>query len=100
MRTLVYAAAARRDVSEILRYITRESRHPPTAWQFVEAIDHHCRKLAALPGTLGCARPELRPDMRSTPFRGYIIFFRYVGDRLEVINILNAHKDIATHFEE
>ncbi|MFV3126242.1 type II toxin-antitoxin system RelE/ParE family toxin [Niveispirillum sp. KHB5.9] len=97
---MVYTAAARRDVSDILRYITHESRHPPTAWQFVEAIDQHCRKLAALPGTLGRARPELRPDIRSTPFRGYIIFFRYAEDRLEVINILNAHKDIAAHFQE
>ena len=25
---------------------------------------------------------------------GYVIFFRYVGDRFEVVNILEGHRDI------
>jgi toxin ParE1/3/4 len=38
--------------------------------------------------------PELRPDIRSFPFKGYLILFRYVGDTFEVINIIEGHRDI------
>jgi hypothetical protein len=55
-------------------------------------------KLASLPGTLGRARPELRPDLRSFPYRRYMIFFRYVGDVFEVVNILEAHRDMGAFF--
>lgn len=59
-----------------------------------------CAKLAALPGVLGRARPELRPDIRSFAFRGYVIFFRYRGDRLEVVSVLEGHRDIDAHFSD
>jgi len=55
--------------------------------------------LASLPGTLGQARPELRPDIRSTPFSGYVIFFRYEGDDFEVVNVLEGHRDVDAYFE-
>jgi toxin ParE1/3/4 len=48
---------------------------------------------------LGRARPELRPDIRSFPYKGYMIFFRYVGDAFEVVNILEGHRDLGTYFD-
>ena len=56
--------------------------------------------MASLPGTLGRARPELRPDIRSSIYKGYIIFFRYHEDALEVVNILEGHRDSETFFSE
>jgi plasmid stabilization system protein ParE len=47
-----------------------------------------------LPGVPGRPRPELRPDLRSFPFRRYVIFFRYGEDELVVLNILSARRDI------
>jgi plasmid stabilization system protein ParE len=58
------------------------------------------RELAALPGTLGRARPELRPDIRSFAFGSYVIFFRYGGDRFEVVNIIEGHRDIVAYYED
>ena len=55
-------------------------------------------KLASLPGTLGRPRPALRPDIRSFPFKGYVIFFRYEGDAMEVVNVLEGHRDVPSHF--
>jgi toxin ParE1/3/4 len=57
-----------------------------------------CRKLASLPGTLGRPRPELRPDIRSFPFKGYMIFFRYKDDMFEVVNVLEGHRDVIAYF--
>jgi toxin ParE1/3/4 len=51
-----------------------------------------------LPATLGTARPELRPDIRSTPCQGYTIFFRYLGDTVQIVSVLGAHRDIEGYF--
>jgi toxin ParE1/3/4 len=74
---LVYLASARRDLASILDYITRESGSLAVGRRFVGRLRQQCLKLASLPGRLGRARPELRPDIRSFAFRGYVIFFRY-----------------------
>ena len=57
--------------------------------------------MAQLPSTLGRPRPELRPDLRSFPFKGYVIFFRYLDDdSLEIVHIIEGHRDIAAIFAD
>jgi molybdate transport system substrate-binding protein len=46
---------------------------------------------------MGRLRPELSAGLRSHPYGSYMIYFRYVGDVLEVVNILEGHKDVL-HF--
>jgi plasmid stabilization system protein ParE len=98
VRRLVYLASARRDLASILDYITRQSGSLAVGRGFTDQLRGHCAKLARLPGTLGRARPELRPDIRSTVHRGYVIFFRYRDDTLEIVSILEGHRDIDGHF--
>lgn len=64
------------------------------------ALRKQCVKLANLPGGLGVARPELRPDIRSFAHKGYVIVFRYSRDRLEVVAILEGHRDIDAVFAD
>jgi plasmid stabilization system protein ParE len=49
---------------------------------------------------MGRLRPELRDDTRSVAFRGYVIFFRYVDDVFEILNVPEGHRDFDTHFNE
>jgi plasmid stabilization system protein ParE len=100
LRRLTYLRSASQDLIGIQDYLTRESGSLASATGFVSRLRAQCAKLAGLPGTLGQARPELHPEIRSTSFRGYVIFFRYRGDRLEIVNILEGHRDIEAHFEE
>lgn len=100
MRQPVYLASARRDFADILEYITRESGSLAIGRSFVEVLRQQCGKLASLPGTLGRPRPELRPDIRSFAFKGYVIFFRYEGDSFEIVNVLEGHRDVITHFRD
>jgi len=95
---IVYLASARRDFADILKYITQESGSLAIGRGFVDLLRMQCRKLASLPGTLGRPRPELRPDIRSFPFKGYMIFFRYGDDTFEVVNVLEGHRDIVGYF--
>ena len=45
-------------------------------------------------------RPELGVDIRSSPNKGYVIFFRYWADILEVLAVLHDSRDIIGYFEE
>jgi len=100
VRQLVYLLSARDDLNDILRYITRESKSHAIGAAFVDTLRGQCRKLASLPGTLGRPRPELRADIRSFPFKGYVIFFRYADEMLEVVNVLEGHRDVIVYFRE
>lgn len=94
MRKLVWLASARRDLANVLDYLTRESGSLPIAQGFVARLRHQCARLAELPGTLGRQRPELRPDIRSVPYQNYVIFFRYRANTVETVNILEGHRDV------
>ncbi|MBB6253654.1 type II toxin-antitoxin system RelE/ParE family toxin [Nitrospirillum iridis] len=100
MRRLVLLDSALADFTGILTFITRESGSLAIGRGFVGVLQGQCRKLAALPGTLGRARPELHPDIRSFAFKGYVIFFRYRPDTLEVVNVLEGHRDVTAHFRD
>ncbi len=94
MRRLVYLKAARNDLADILRYVTAESGSLVTGQRFVGKLRAQCAKLAVLPGLLGRTRPELGDGIRSFPMRTYVIFFRYRVETLEVVNVLEAHRDV------
>jgi toxin ParE1/3/4 len=100
MRRLSYTTAARRDLLSIFDYIRTESSSAELARSFVDRLRQQCGKLASLPGTLGRARPEVRPDIRSFAFKGYVIFFRYRGEGLEIVSVLEGHRDIDAAFNE
>jgi toxin ParE1/3/4 len=74
-----------------------------TAARFMGKIIAKCEQLALLPGLLGRARPELRADVRSVPFKGYLIFMRYLPseterDMLEIVNVLEGHRGFIAYF--
>jgi len=100
VRQLILLDSALADFTSILDYITRQSGNLAIGRAFVDRLRIQREKLASLPGTLGRSRPELRPDIRSFAFKGYVIFFRYQGDRFEVVNVLEGHRDIIAYFRD
>ncbi|MCH7623905.1 MAG: type II toxin-antitoxin system RelE/ParE family toxin [Nitrospinae bacterium] len=100
MSQLRYLAQARDDLIHIKRYIARESGSQSTAIQYTEKIREQCRKLADLPGKMGRLRPELGENLRSFPYGNYVIFFMYNDDCLEIVTIIEGHRDIEAMFEE
>ncbi|WP_267549839.1 type II toxin-antitoxin system RelE/ParE family toxin [Rhizobium rhizogenes] len=100
MARLRYTADAQNDILDVLVFIARQSGSPKIALEFTGQLRRKCADLAALPGQMGSRRLELRDDMRSFAYRGYVIFFRYVGDVFEVLNVLEGHRDFDTHFNE
>ena len=96
MPRLVIRLSARADLGEIQDFIACDN--PARARSFTRELVQQCRKSASLPGSHGRARTELRSDLRSVAYRGYVILFRYVGDAFEVVNIIEAHRDVEGMF--
>ncbi|MDR4307545.1 type II toxin-antitoxin system RelE/ParE family toxin [Chelatococcus sambhunathii] len=69
-----------------------------TASRFAERLREKCVTLAALPGASGRARPELGADFRSYVFKNHVIFFRYVDDAFEIVDIVDGRRDIDAYF--
>jgi plasmid stabilization system protein ParE len=99
-RRATFLASVRPDLDGILTYVARESGSVSAGQRFVAELRRRCHELAALPGTLGRARPELGSGLRSVSHKGCAIFFRYAGGRFEVINILEGHRDIEAFFSD
>jgi plasmid stabilization system protein ParE len=70
------------------------------AERFASELRRKCAALADAPIRMGRARNELRPGLRSCPYKSYVIFFRYVADALEVVNVIEGHRDVAALFGE
>jgi len=100
VRRLVYLDSANRDLAAIQDYITRQSRSLAVGSGFVGVLRLQCQKLARLPGTLGRTRPDLGADLRSFAYKGYVIFFRYEDGILQVVAVLEGHRDIVAHFSD
>ncbi len=99
MRRLNYLDAAKRDFLQIQRYIVSESGSLKTAQSFVRRLQGRCEKLAKSLGTLGRARDELEPGLRSLADKSYVIFFRYDTDEVNIVTILHGMRDIDAHFD-
>jgi plasmid stabilization system protein ParE len=98
VRRATFLASVRDDFLAILTYIAETSGSVAIGEAFVRQLRLQCHKLAAMEGVVGRARPELRPDIRSFPYKNYVIFFRYVSGRFEVVHLLERHMDVEARF--
>jgi toxin ParE1/3/4 len=98
MWRLSYTDEANDNLVEIVVYIANQSSSRDVAIKFTTRLRAKCEHLATLSAILGRARPELRHDIRSFPYQGYVIFFRYLGDVLEIVNILQRSRDIEGYY--
>lgn len=99
-RQLIYLDTARDDLADIAIYIIEQSGMREVGIDFVARLNEKCARLAELPGTIGAARPALRADIRSTPYHGYVIYFRYTADTMEIVAILHASRDAEKYFQD
>lgn len=99
MRGLVFTAMAEADLAAIARYVTRHYGNLRVGRDFIAKLRSRCERVASLPGILGTARPELRADIRSVSEQGYVILFRYLPDRVEIVRIIEGHRDVAAQFD-
>jgi toxin ParE1/3/4 len=98
MDHLRYSEQAKKDLVQIRRYLTKESGSKEVARRFLAKLRQQCQQVATLPGMMGRARPELFEGLRSLPYGNYVILFRYNNDFVEIVSIIEGHRDIEELF--
>lgn len=70
-----------------------DSENLSAAQDFARKFEAHCELLASNP-EMGPARDELLDRMRSSSFQKHVIFYRMRGERVEVVRVLRASRDV------
>jgi toxin ParE1/3/4 len=102
-KRIVYERLARQDIDEHADYIAQD--RPLSALEFVDAIERDVARLADMP-ELGSPRAFQHTRLVGirmwlvTGFRNYLLFYRVVGDALQVLRVLHAAQDYTRFFHQ
>lgn len=81
-----------RDADEIFLYIARDN--PAAADRMVDRITDAAERLRDFPRS-GAPRPEAGKGLRGITIGPYILYYRIVGDVIEVVRVLHGARDIS-----
>lgn len=91
MAGAIRSRAAERDLLSIWRFIALDNTRAVD--RFLLALVAQCERLGDAPGS-GRARPELAAEVRSFPYRTYVIFYRTLPDGILILRVLHSSRDI------
>ena len=95
MTAYVVTPLAQADLDGIWDHVAADN--PTAADRLLERFQETFAILARHP-SIGQARDELRPGLRSFSVRNYVVYFQFVEDRLRVVRVLHGARDVATLF--
>ncbi|MEO6050637.1 MAG: type II toxin-antitoxin system RelE/ParE family toxin [Pyrinomonadaceae bacterium] len=93
-----FTSTATEDLNQIWLYLSLETDED-FADRFVDQIEEKCRSTALSPKGYRL-RPELMRDLRSFPFKTYVIFYVPVGWGIEVFRVRHAAPDLEHFIDE
>lgn len=91
MPTVRRRALAALDILDVWDHIADDDMVAADRW--VDSLDAAFNRLATQP-MMGRARPELASDLRSFPFRRYVIYYLPLLDGIDVVRVLHSARDI------
>lgn len=100
MRRLRYLAQAFDDFADIAEWLAEQGAPDSVAEKFLDSLDQRCVRMAENPALLGRVRDDLGIELRSLAFRGYLIFFRYSDEHLEIVRVVHGARDLLALFAE
>lgn len=98
MPQIRFTPLATEDLQQVWVYIAEKAGND-TAHKFLLEIKKKCETVAAFP-EMGSVRHELLLNLRSFPFKKYIIFYLPLADGIEVLRIVHGARDIHQIFDE
>jgi toxin ParE1/3/4 len=91
------APSAIQDLDSILSYFF--SRNIEAGEKLLQEFTRKCKNLATFPA-MGKSYALVRVDLRGIQLKGYVILYRLVGDRVEIIRIVSTRQDLEKLFED
>mgnify|MGYP002790009012 CR=1 FL=1 len=98
MAQTLFTPLATEDLQQIWNFLAEKAR-AEAAYKFLVLIRDKCQILADFPES-GKARHEFIVNLRSFPFKNYIIFYMPLDDGIEVLRIVHSSRDIQQVFDE
>jgi toxin ParE1/3/4 len=99
-RRVLKKPQAQRDLTNHFAYIARDKLRP--AIKFLQVAEDAVKTLAAMP-TIGRMWPSDSPVLAGirvyvlpSPYRNYLIFYRFNDDALEILTVLHGARDLQT----
>ncbi|HEY4080525.1 MAG TPA: type II toxin-antitoxin system RelE/ParE family toxin [Burkholderiaceae bacterium] len=86
---------AEADILEIWDYIAEDSFDEADRW--LDRLDEKLVLWATQP-TMGRARDELSPGLRSFAFGRYVVFFEALANGIDIVRVLHASRDVDDFF--
>lgn len=94
MKALAFSPAAQADIDEIWEY-SAENWGPDQADRYTDEIRDACHALAD--GSRHGRPVDVRPGYLKSSTGSHMIYFRDVGDLLEIIRVLHVRRDVEQH---
>ena len=98
MAQIIFTPYANEDLLDIWVYIA-ENVEKENANNFLLSIKKKCEAIAEFPES-GRVRYELLINLRSFPFKKFVIFYLPLADGIEVLRIVHSSRDISQIFDE
>ncbi len=70
-----------------------------TSERFLSDIDRRFLYIAQFP-KIGRSREEFYPNLRSLPYKQYVIFYCLLQDSIEIFRVVSGYRDIEDLFRE
>jgi toxin ParE1/3/4 len=95
MKNLIITLPACRDLEAISDYFLASSVEAGD--RFVKTFEQKCQHLARFP-YIGKSYARLKPNLRGLLLMDYIIFYQVVGDRIEILRVVNGYRNLEDVF--
>lgn len=90
MNRITFTEESTQDLEEIYDYIAEDNI--AAADRHRERLKQRWRGLADHP-RIGTKREDIKPDLRSVTEGNYVIFYRILGDDIEIVRVLHSSRD-------
>jgi toxin ParE1/3/4 len=91
------APKARRDITDIWKYIASDSIHHATRWR---ARLYELFVLLAAQPKIGILADEIQPGTRRFPFSSYLIYYRITRRGIQIVHVFHGKRDQRRAFEQ
>jgi toxin ParE1/3/4 len=88
---------ASRDLNEIADYFANNNLE--AGEEFFQAFNRKCQQLVAFPNS-GKSYANIRADLRGLSVAGYIVFYRLLDDKIEILRVVSGRRNLQDLFRE
>jgi toxin ParE1/3/4 len=67
--------------------------------KFLRGFSKRCQQLVSFPN-IGRSYDELQVGLRGLPLEGYIILYRAIEERIEIVRVANGRQDLRSLFDK